>query len=388
MIFMILLIVMPFIYIFSIKTAKIQKRTSSISQEADSKMTVAAEQLLSGYETIKSFNAEKTECERFDKLSEISYNNRKIGIKSLSIFMPIEGCLRTIGICLVLLYAIRQINLGLLEVGMIVVFSDYSYRFYNPVRNVFNYLQTIQKSIVSIEKILQFLEIEDEKEKNIAIKNQNNINHPISVRNLKIKIDDKVLISNISFVCNKNELIQIRGQSGSGKTSIVRALIGLYKVDDGMIFIHGKDINSYSNIELRNIISYCGQYVFLHNDTVLKNIFYPDCGYDTNRVLPYLKKLNLDHMDNDELIGDGGNKLSGGEKLRVAFLRAILKNSKILILDETTSSLDTDNEDIIIETLKGLKEDGWTIIFCTHSTNDKLNRITDQTIHIRKDAYK
>ena len=154
-----------------------------------------------------------------------------------------------------------------------------------------------------------------------------------------------------------------------------------------MIFIHGKDINSYSNIELRNIISYCGQYVFLHNDTVLKNIFYPDCGYDTNRVLPYLKKLNLDHMDNDELIGDGGNKLSGGEKLRVAFLRAILKNSKILILDETTSSLDTDNEDIIIETLKGLKEDGWTIIFCTHSTNDKLNRITDQTIHIRKDAY-
>ena len=86
-----------------------------------------------------------------------------------------------------------------------------------------------------------------------------------------------------------NELIQIRGQSGSGKTSIVRALIGLYKVDDGMIFIHGKDINSYSNIELRNIISYCGQYVFLHNDTVLKNIFYPDCGYDTNRVLPYLR---------------------------------------------------------------------------------------------------
>ena len=387
MIFMILLIVMPFIYIFSIKTAKIQKRTSSISQEADSKMTVAAEQLLSGYETIKSFNAEKTECERFDKLSEISYNNRKIGIKSLSIFMPIEGCLRTIGICLVLLYAIHQINLGLLEVGMIVVFSDYSYRFYNPVRNVFNYLQTIQKSIVSIEKILQFLEIEDEKEKNIAIKNQNNINHPISVRNLKIKIDDKVLISNISFVCNKNELIQIRGQSGSGKTSIVRALIGLYKVDDGMIFIHGKDINSYSNIELRSIISYCGQYVFLHNDTVLKNIFYPDYEYDTNRVLPYLKKLNLDHMDNDELIGDGGNKLSGGEKLRVAFLRAILKNSKILILDETTSSLDTDNEDIIIETLKGLKKDGWTIIFCTHSTNDKLNRITDQTIHIRKDAY-
>ena len=79
-------------------------------------------------------------------------------------------------------------------------------------------------------------------------------------------------------------------------------------------------------------------------------------------------------MDNNELIGDGGNKLSGGEKLRVAFLRAILKNFKILILDETTSSLDTDNKDIIIETLKRLKEDGWTIIFCTHSTNDKLDR--------------
>lgn len=159
---LILLITTPFIYIFSIKTARIQKQTSANTQKADSKITVSIEQLLSGYETIKSFNAEAKEQERFNKLSDESYKNRKAGTKSLSIFMPIEGTLSTIGIALVLLYAVYQVSNHALAVGMIVVIADYSRKFYQPIRNISNYLQVIQKALVSIGKIIEFLTIKEE----------------------------------------------------------------------------------------------------------------------------------------------------------------------------------------------------------------------------------
>ncbi|WP_349304350.1 ABC transporter ATP-binding protein [Campylobacter sp. RM16189] len=159
---LILLITTPFIYIFSIKTARIQKQTSDNTQKADSKITVSIEQLLSGYETIKSFNAEAKEQERFNKLSDESYKNRKAGTKSLSIFMPIEATLSTIGIALVLLYAVYQVSNHALAVGMIVVIADYSRKFYQPIRNISNYLQVIQKALVSIGKIIEFLTIKEE----------------------------------------------------------------------------------------------------------------------------------------------------------------------------------------------------------------------------------
>lgn len=202
------------------------------------------------------------------------------------------------------------------------------------------------------------------------------------VNNLKIYLDEVELVKEISFKCHKNELILIKGRSGSGKTSIIRAFVGLYKVSNGMIYINGIDINSYSNKELRAAISYCGQRTFLHDDTIINNILYPNSSRDLNGILAYLEKLNLKHLNIDETIGDDGNKLSGGEKSRVAFLRAVMKNSKILLLDEATSALDKDNENIVIDLLQELKQDGWAIIFCTHSNNEELINIADKVVCI------
>ncbi|QKG28373.1 ABC transporter, ATP-binding/permease protein [Campylobacter sp. RM16187] len=377
---LILLITTPFIYIFSIKTARIQKQTSANTQKADSKITVSIEQLLGGYETIKSFNAEAKEQERFNKLSDESYKNRKAGTKSLSIFMPIEGTLSTIGIALVLLYAVYQVSNHALAVGMIVVIADYSRKFYQPIRNISNYLQVIQKALVSIGKIIEFLSIKEEVQTSLLKKEIKYKDVPVVVNNLKIYLDEVELVKEISFKCHKNELILIKGRSGSGKTSIIRAFVGLYKVSNGMIYINGIDINSYSNKELRAAISYCGQRTFLHDDTIINNILYPNSSRDLNGILAYLEKLNLKHLNIDETIGDDGNKLSGGEKSRMAFLRAVMKNSKILFLDEATSALDKDNENIVIDLLQELKQDGWAIIFCTHSNNEELINIADKVV--------
>ena len=381
-ILLILLITTPFICIFGIKTAKIQKQTSYNMQAADSKITVRIEQFLSGYETIKSFNAENLEQQRFAKSSDISYANRKAGVKSLSVFMPIEGILSTLGICAILLYAVYQIKWQALPVGMIVVFADYSRRFYNPVKNISNYLQTIQKALVSINKIVWFLNIKDEMHNNPPKSSAKFYDVSVAVKNLMIYLDDIRLVNDISFECKGGELLLIKGCSGSGKTSIIRTIMGLYKIPNGMIFINGADINSYANQNLRAAISYCGQKAFLHDDTIINNIFYPCEKRDLEKIQIYLEKMGLQNLDLHETIGDNGDKLSGGEKSRIAFIRAVMKNSKILLLDEASASLDKDNENAMIDILKELKQNGWAIIFCSHSNNKKLYDIADKIVNI------
>ena len=150
-----------------------------------------------------------------------------------------------------------------------------------------------------------------------------------------------------------------------------------------MIFINGADINSYANQNLRAAISYCGQKAFLHDDTIINNISYPCEKRNLEKIQIYLEKMGLQNLDPHKTIGDNGDKLSGGEKSRIAFIRAVMKNSKILLLDEASASLDKDNENAMIDILKELKQNGWAIIFCSHSNNKKLYDIADKIVNIK-----
>jgi len=386
-IFGMLMITVPVLYIASIKTAKIQKKVVEKIQKIDADLTTKIEQTLSGYETIKAFNGEKYEETQFYNKANESFQYRKKGAKSLSLFFPVEGILRIIGVSIIILYAITKINYGIMQIGMIAVLVEYANKFYSPIKNITQYYQTIQAGIVSAKRINEFFNMQEEINtpiEMIDMKQQYPKNKMI-FNNISLNINNQNIIDNFSFDCFQGDLILIKGNSGCGKTSLIRILMGFYPIEDKKIYINGRDINSFDKRTLREKISYASQHVFLQNDSILNNITYPQqqCCSKENEIVNLLNKLNLSYKDTNEITGEEGRNLSGGERGRIAFARALMKKADILFLDEITAALDTENEDLVIEILKQIKEEGRTIFFISHSNNEKLLKIADKIINFQ-----
>ena len=176
-------------------------------------------------------------------------------------------------------------------------------------------------------------------------------------------------------------IVLIRVNSGCGKTSLLRILLGFYPIENDKIYLNGRDINSFDKHTLRENISYASQSVFLKNDSILNNIIYPDNKYHSvNEIHEILDALNLNYKNVNEIIGEEGKNLSGGERGRIAFARALKKQAGIIILDEITAALDKKNEDLIIDALVKTKKDRRMIFIVSHSNNLNLLKIADKVI--------
>ena len=210
-------------------------------------------------------------------------------------------------------------------------------------------------------------------ENNIKIVHKEIKNGIITINNLNFSYnenDNKKLFQNFYLTIKKNEKIAIVGPSGNGKTTLIKLIMGYYKVPDGTIFIDGHDINSFDINDLRNQISYVQQNSKLFHTSLLKNLQYGN-NMNEKEILKLLKKLKLDNIFKnlkDGLntnVGVEGNNLSGGQRQLVHIIRAIAKNNKIIILDEPTSALDKENTLNVINSFSELSKDR-TLIIITH----------------------
>jgi len=383
-IFAVLVLTLPLLYLVSIKTAKVQRQVALNIQETDAALTSNIEQTLSGFETVKALNGESYEEANFESNLAKSYLHRKKGVKNLSIFFPLEGGIRNAGFTVILFYTVSKVISGALQIGMIPVLIDYVNKFYSPVRNISQYYQTLQRGIASSGRIVEFFNLYEEELPAGEIKNDSKgADIVVSAQNLSVVVNNKTLVRNINFECSKGELILVKGESGSGKTSLLRALMGFYPVEKSQLFIMGNDINSYSKRELRKKISYSGQNVFLHNTTLEENVAYPDEKHEESEVIhDTLHTLKLNKVDHSYTVGEEGKRLSGGEKARISFARSIIKNRDIIILDEATAALDHSNAETIINILSEQKQRGKVIFFATHSNHEALIRCSDQIVTI------
>jgi ABC-type multidrug transport system fused ATPase/permease subunit len=219
--------------------------------------------------------------------------------------------------------------------------------------------------------------IKDLHETNLFIKNKIKKNHKkiknavITINNLNFSYKDnnKKLFQNFYLTIKNNEKIAIIGQSGNGKSTLIKLIMGYYKVLDGTIFIDGEDINNFDSNDLRSQISYVVQNSKLFNTTLLKNLQYGN-NMSEKDITELLQKMKLDNifknlkdgLDTD--VGVEGNNLSGGQRQLVHIIRAIAKNNKIIILDEPTSAIDKENTINVINIFKELTDK--TLILITH----------------------
>jgi len=188
----------------------------------------------------------------------------------------------------------------------------------------------------------------------------------------------EVVLDGISFSVRRGEVVAIVGPSGAGKSTLVNLLPRFYDVTAGRILIDGKDIRNLSLSSLRDQIAMVTQDVILFNDSIRANIAYGDPAAGNDAILAAAKAALVDDFvsDYDEGIGERGLRLSGGERQRISIARALLKNAPILILDEATSSLDTESEALVQQALQNLMEGRTTIVIAHRlSTVRRADRI-------------
>ena len=244
--------------------------------------------------------------------------------------------------------------------------------YYGCLKSVDNFLKELYEIPISNKKN------ENENENLVKINKGN-----IIINNLNFSYDNKSkLFNNFYLTIKDKEKVAIIGQSGNGKSTLIKIIMGYYKLPDNSLFIDNKDINSYNLNDLRKQISYVNQNSKLFNKTLLENIQY---GNNMKRedVILLIKKLNLNNIFKnlkdglDTNVGIEGNNLSGGQKQMVHILRSIGRKNKIVILDEPTSAIDKENKDHIISAIKELSKDSLLIII-TH--DDLLLPCVDRII--------
>ena len=238
----------------------------------------------------------------------------------------------------------------------------------NPAKNLSTTISNIQKGMGAIERIEEVLNaplMVEEKENALILPG---LNHRIEFKNVSFKYDDKPILKNISFVLEKGKMLALVGSSGAGKSTLADLIPRFHDVSEGEILIDGVNIKDFTIQSLRKQMSIVTQEAILFNDTIANNIALGNINATDTEIIEAATIANahkfIQHKEDgyNTIIGDRGMKLSGGERQRVTIARAVLQNPPILILDEATSSLDTESERLVQDAIVNLMQDRTSIV--------------------------
>lgn len=351
------LILMPVFVIALLKFRKKARENFIQIRSSNSEMSLTVQENVSAVRLVRSFTNEEVEKKKFDisneKLKGSYINQVELSARFEAIFSMIRQCAYIGSIAV---GAVLVIN-GHLLVGYLVSCTEYVNRIMNFITMINNMFFQMQQQLVSGQKLMKFMEaksqIPDGTEK---VKETENIH--ISIKNASMVLDDRQMLTDISMDIPQGSRIGIVGGTGSGKSLLLESLIRVHDMTSGSIELNGKDIREYTLESLRDKFSYVFQDVFLFSNTIDSNIAFPRPAVDEDKVREaayhaqaagFIKKLEDGY---DTIVGERGYGLSGGQKQRVSIARALLKNSPVLVLDDSTSALDVDTEKRLLADIK------------------------------------
>ena len=345
-----------------------------------------------GLRIIKTFNAEGFINSKFKKSSEEYRKIMTSILRKKDLSSPMSELLSTIVMVVVMWFGGQLVlsdssSLSPQEfIGYILIFSQ----IIPPVRSLTTSYYYIQKGSAAAERVYEILDQENGIYNNPKAVKISQINSSINFNINSFKYENKVILKNINFDINKGQKIALVGQSGGGKSTIADLLPRFYDVKDGMITIDKTNIKDIDIFCLRDLISIVSQDSILFNDTIFNNIKIGNINATKEEVIEAAKAANAHEFilncENgyDTNIGNAGEKLSGGQKQRLSIARAILKNPEILILDEATSSLDSESERLIQDALSNLMKSTTSLVIAhrlsTIETADNIIVLKDGEI--------
>ncbi len=337
---------------------KKMKRVSTRGQETMGTMMALLNEAISGIRIVKAFCMEGYESARFQAENERLTRYRLKAIRVRSISSPLMETVGAVGFALTIWYASYRIATGELRPEAFISFFAAVIMFYQPVKALNGVNLNIQNGLAAASRIFNVIDMEPEIDAARGKAELQGVTREVAFENVSFNYGDKEVLKNINLKVRVGEVLAIVGSSGAGKTTFVNLLPRFYDVTSGAIRVDNVDIRDVSLRSLRSKIAIVSQQVVLFNDTVTNNIAYGDTEYSEEEVLAAAKAANahgfISRLPNgyDTIIGESGVRLSGGERQRLSIARAILKDAPLLILDEATSSLDTESE---MEVQKGLE---------------------------------
>ncbi|MBW2020368.1 MAG: lipid A export permease/ATP-binding protein MsbA [Deltaproteobacteria bacterium] len=365
---LIAIIIFPLAVIPIVNFGRRLRRLSTRCQEAIGDMSFLLHETFTNNRIVKAFGMETYESRRFFERTFrlFTYEMKAVAVRSIS--SPVMELLGGIGITLIIWYGGYKVIKGTSTPGTFFSFMAALIMLYEPVKKMSGLNNTIQEGLAAAVRIYDILDTtSDIVEREDAIELESGP-HSVVFRNVFFKYDDQMVLKNINLEVKRGEIVALVGMSGGGKTSLVNLIPRFYDVTEGAILIDGHDIRDMTVASLRSQIGIVTQDPILFNDTVRNNIAYgnPDAiesdihaaakaayAYDFIQGLP-------DKFDT--VVGERGVRLSGGEKQRVCIARALLKNAPILILDEATSSLDSESELAVQRALENLMKGRTTFV--------------------------
>ena len=358
------------------------RKFSRKSQQRMGSITTFLHETIAGNRIVKAFNMEEYEERRFAEENDRFFKIvlKRVKIRALS--HPLMELLGGIGVAIIIWVGGYSVIRGELTPGTFFSFMTALMMLYAPIRDLSKVNLEVQEGLAAAARVFELLDTTPEvKEEEGAIPIPP-ISKGIDFEKISFKYDEEMVLKDISLHVKKGEVIALVGMSGAGKTSLVNLLPRFYDVEKGQILIDAYDIRKVTLKSLRDQIGLVTQQTILFNDTVRNNIAYGNLKSADTEIIEAAKAANAhDFIQRlpqgyDTVIGEQGVRLSGGERQRISIARALLKNAPILILDEATSSLDSDSETEVQKALEELMRDR-TVFVIAHrlSTIRNAHRI-------------
>jgi len=350
------------------KFGRLIRRISRQTQVTMGTITSHLQETISGHRIVKAFATEDYETKRFNANNQELFKLIVKEIRVRAISSPIMESLGGLGIAFIVGWGGYNVIKGYSTPGTFFSFITALLILYDPIRKLNGVNATVQTGLAAATRVFEILDTVPEIQDREGARNMAPFSRSIVFDNVYFGYDGNPVLKGINLEVHAGEVLAVVGSSGGGKTTLVHLIPRFYDVVEGRIEIDGVDIRDVTISSLRSQIGIVSQQTILFNDTVYNNIIYGSAdkneaeviraakqayAYDFIRQLP--KKF-------DTVIGDQGVRLSGGERQRLSIARALLKDAPILILDEATSSLDSESESEVQEALENLMKSRTTLV--------------------------
>jgi ABC-type multidrug transport system fused ATPase/permease subunit len=360
-------------------------------REQVSQLNTFVQEHIVGMNVVQIFNREQAEYEKFKTINQSHRDAHLRSIFYYAVFFPIVEVLSAMSIGLIVWYGGQGILSGKdITVGELIAFILFIHMMFRPIRQLADRFNILQMGIVGSERVFKVLDT-DHKITDFGENTLDNMEGAISFKDVDFSYkQDEWVLKGLTFEIKAGQMLALVGRTGAGKTSIISVLNRFYETQKGTIAIDNVNINTIQLANLRENIALVQQEVFLFSDSILNNITLFSSDITRDKIIEAAKEIGVHNFIEtlpdtyDYVVGERGVTLSAGQRQLIAFLRVYVRNPKILILDEATSSIDTATEELLQNALEKLSKDRTTIVIAHRLSTivkaDKILHLKDGSV--------